>query len=490
MSRPPPQFISISNHHSQPLCVAKGAPAIICSAEDDDDTDTDEVSSTTSISSMSALTSTHSHATSNLVFASWDRRTLLSDFVREAVQYKGGSSADGVIMVFERPSSLDKNAHFYNHQAFKACEYPAVLTKTTMPQERTILEPLCCCMMNGASYPVFLSCHPLPTYIALLTKHWQDTFEHFFYWTPPRFTGAIHDEDRAYCVGPCESVRHHVNDPFVHFHLSGLDAIHLMAPKHCTLALRASTAERPCVAQVTRTSDNQSRAFVICDDADAARFQDAWRRAEYPNVTVTENVRADCILTGHFFLHLSTTQQQQQHTSSKITWFGTTQVLSNNNNDSKPDCHIVMRQQTAFANTLAPFVRHVAAYCRGLGFFGFIGADVIMAGDDAYLVRTHPRVAPTVPALMVAQLLRRECAVFRQSGQYQDGSAQDFLERVKSYNMNGSSNKGRKCQIVVFSIAELTPRSCLTNVGVYGPSLEKCQEVLDRFTIAHPQTSS
>jgi hypothetical protein len=59
-------------------------------------------------------------------------------------------------------------------------------------------------------------------------EHWQSAVPGF---VPPSYVDKITDAETVYAYLPVEQIRHHVNDPDIHYHLAGKDAIHLMTQK-------------------------------------------------------------------------------------------------------------------------------------------------------------------------------------------------------------------------------------------------------------------
>lgn len=133
------------------------------------------------------------------------------------------NSNNNVVMLFESPSSCTADFAFYNGTKFRFHDWPPP-SKTG---GKSVLGPCRYALMNGDAYPVFLKDGTPP---AGLLDHWRAAVPGF---VPPRYVDKITDAETVYAYLPVEQIRSHVNDPDVHYHLAGKDAIHLMTQKVC-----------------------------------------------------------------------------------------------------------------------------------------------------------------------------------------------------------------------------------------------------------------
>jgi hypothetical protein len=130
-------------------------------------------------------------------------------------------SVENVVMLFESPSSCTADFTFQNITKFRFHDWPPP-SKTG---GKSVLGPCRYALMNGTTYPVFLKDGVPP---AGLVEHWQSAVPGF---VPPTYVDKITDAETVYAYLPVEQIRHHVNDPDIHYHLAGKDAIHLMTQK-------------------------------------------------------------------------------------------------------------------------------------------------------------------------------------------------------------------------------------------------------------------
>jgi hypothetical protein len=164
----------------------------------------------------------------------WDGKKGYSDYIQQGLRYKAKIAAekaaaekafvpstDNVVMLFESPSSSTADFTFQNITKFRFHDWPPP-SKTG---GKSVLGPCRYALMNGTSYPVFLKDGIPPTG---LVEHWQSSVPGF---EPPSYVDKITDLETVYAYLPVEQIRHHVNDPDIHYHLAGKDAIHLMTQK-------------------------------------------------------------------------------------------------------------------------------------------------------------------------------------------------------------------------------------------------------------------
>jgi hypothetical protein len=152
----------------------------------------------------------------------WNGRKFFSDYVQDGVRslnHKYGDDDDemkNICMVFENPSTSPQEATFFNGNTFKFHEFPP-----SPPLYKAVLTPCRYSMMNGNIYPTYLQGGVPPSG---LMEHWKATIPRF---VEPQFIPDIPTNDKVYAYLPMESISNYVNDPHVHYHLCGKDALHL-----------------------------------------------------------------------------------------------------------------------------------------------------------------------------------------------------------------------------------------------------------------------
>lgn len=400
----------------------------------------------------------------------WDKTTLYSTYIRDALRYLQRRD-DGVIMLFESPSTADKESSFYNCQVYKFHDYPPASNPY-----KTVLGPCRYSLMNGNDYPSYLERGAPP---AGLLEHWEECVPGF---VQPSFVShlptlgdpGIVDEESAppiYAYLPCESLANHVNDPHVHYHLAGKDALHLMTSKTPKL-LNNTKVHRPCIAKVTHSMGSKG-IFVIRNEDDEAEFEAFLEESGNPNFVVTEFVDIARNVACHFFIH----------PNGKVTWFGSNENYKEADGHWSMDSYLLLRDQERLKEMQVPYVKDIVQYCLSLGFFGFCGIDVLFDHDGkGYVVDVNPRVTGSCPSLMVAQLLQDECGyecgLFRRNGNITyPGSAAELLADVQAHN---AAHVGTS-RVVLFGFHEEHPRKTKLNVAVYGHSVDECRTVLNHF---------
>jgi ATP-grasp domain len=451
---------------------------------------------TTTPSLMSSLTEMDfaTFDTNQIVVRDWDRQKKYSDLICDGVQYlqerdqnhavpssdddddasssntkpQGGSARrhhhhNNIVMLFESPSTSTTNASFTNTTNYRFHDWPPLKSTRT----KGILGPSRYAAMNGNALPVFLREDP-PTG---LVDHWQ---KHIPGFVPPTFVPDIQPDQAVYAFLPVESIDNaHVNDPSVHYHLAGKDAIHLMTQKTARLLPDTKTV-RPCVVKTTHSMGSKG-IFIIADDADEAEFEQFLDTAGRPTFVVTDFVDIDRNVACHFFIH----------PDGSIVWFG-----SNENHRSavdgkfSSDSYLLMKDQAELKRMQLPFVEEVVTYCQSLNFWGFYGIDVLFdSRGQGYLVDINPRVTGSCPALMTLSLLHHEyhytVGLFRRTGaNTYHGSATDLLTQVDAHNATDSSSSTR---IILHSFLEVRPGVTKINIGVYGNDLDECERILNDY---------
>jgi hypothetical protein len=367
------------------------------------------------------------------------------------------------IMLFESPSSANRDSHFFNNGVYKVHDYPP-----TSAHYKAVLGPCRYSSMNGSTYPSFLEAGAPPDG---LLEHWQDVIPGF---ERPRFVSKIPDDGGrtpVYAYLPCESIQNHVNDPHVHYHCAGKDALPLMSDR-TTQLLSCTKAERPCVAKTTHSAASKG-IFVIRSDADEQEFVGWLEESGNPAYVVTEFVEIERNVACHFFLH----------PDGNVTWLGSNENRKDGDGNWSMDSYLVLAEQEELKEMQLPFVQDVVQYCHSLGFWGFMGIDVLFDKDGrGYLVDLNPRVTGSCPSLMVAELLKDQhgfdCGLFRRNGDtFYRGSASQLFDEVTAFN---SDNEG-KMRVVLFGVCELGENKSEMNIAVYGNSLDECKSVLNHF---------
>lgn len=389
----------------------------------------------------------------------WDKMTRFADYIADGLRYLKKDDKS-VVMLYESPSSANSESTFFNCQVYKFHDYPPASNPY-----KTMLGPCRYSLMNGTTYPSYLQAGAPPSG---LFEHWTEVVPGF---ERPEFIDHLPTDAQIYAYLPCEAIMNHVNDPYVHYHLAGKDALHLMT-KRTTKLLPCTKVERPCVVKTTHSMGSKG-IFVVRNDEDEDEFQQFLAESGNPTFVVTEYVEIARNVACHFFIH----------PSGEVTWFGSNENYREADGNWSMDSYLLMRDQEKLKQMQMPFVKDVVQYCLSLGFWGFCGIDVLFdQNGQGYLVDVNPRVTGSCPSLMVAQLLQDkygfEYGLFRRNGRITfAGSAEELLSQVSAYNraQQGSS------LIVLFGFWEESPTATKMNIGVYGHSLDECRVVLNRF---------
>jgi hypothetical protein len=261
----------------------------------------------------------------------------------------------------------------------------------------------------------------------------------------------------------------------VHYHLAGKDAIHLMTQK-TTKLLDDTRTKRPCVVKTTHSMGSKG-IFIINDDEDEKEFEQFLVDSGNPTYVVVDFVDIARNVACHFFMH----------PNGSVVWFGSNENHREADGKFSSDSYLLLEHQETLKEMQAPFVEEVVRYCRGMGFWGFCGVDVLFdSSGSGYLVDINPRVTGSCPALMTLQQLNRKhksfmVGLFRRSGEINYfGSSKKLLEEVKAYNV---AHEGESC-IVIHSMFEPDSKEgteTRVNIGVYGNNLAACKRVLNTF---------
>lgn len=406
--------------------------------------------------------------TTKLKVKDWDPFTFkgYSEYIKEGMEFLKKESSN-VVMLFESPSSSTDQSSFHNNQKFKFHDWPP--PKSTI--SKSILGPCKYAMWNGNALPVFLRAGKTPPGLA---EHWQKVMPKEL--VMPRFVDKIEKEDCAYAYLPVEQIQHHVNDPMVHYHLAGKDAIHLMT-QQTTKLLPDTKTSRPCVVKTTHSMGSKG-IFIIRNDEDEKEFEDFLNESGNPTFVVTDFVDIKRNIACHFFMHPD---------GKSVTWFGSNENKRLPDGSFSTDSYLEMKDQQSMKDMQLPFAEEVVQYCESLGFWGFCGIDVLFdSKDNGFLVDINPRVTGSCPALMTLQLFHKkygfECGLFRRGGDINyHGKFEDLLSAVETYN---AENEG-KSRIVIHSGYQASEDNARINIGVYGFDMEDCKKVLN--TYAHPK---
>jgi hypothetical protein len=293
----------------------------------------------------------------------------------------------------------------------------------------------------------------------------------------PHFCSKVTEEDTVYAYLPVEQIKIHVNDPDIHYHLAGKDAIHLMTQK-TTKLLPDTHTSRPCVVKTTHSMGSKG-IFIINDDQDENDFLQFLVDAGNPTFVVTDFVDIDRNVACHFFMHPN---------GKDVTWFGSNENIRTEDGKFSSDSYLIMKDQDQLKKMQLPFVEEVVQYCHSLGFWGFCGVDVLFDSQKrGHLVDINPRVTGSCPALMTLNLFNKrygfQVGLFRRGGDVNFyASPTELLEQVTAYN---TEHEG-KSRIVIHSMFEPKPGRTRMNIGVYGNDLEECKTVLNSFAKPDP----
>jgi ATP-grasp domain len=390
----------------------------------------------------------------------WCGTKLYSDLVQDGLKWLG-KPQDNVVMVYESPSYETQGTSFINAQKFFFHDSPA-----GSPIPRTVLGPLRYAAMTGNAFPVYTLNEP----DAQLVKHWKSSMPFF---KEPKFVHSINKStDNVYAYLPLEEVANHVHDPAVHYHVAGKDAIPLMT--NATTKLLPDTKQvRPCIAKVNHSMGSRG-IFVIRNDEDEQEFVDFLNETNNPAYIVSEFIQITRNIACHFFIH----------PSGHIIWLGSSENVRLEDGSWSSDSTMDKSQQAELQALQMPGARDVADYLLSLGFWGLCGIDVLIdEHGQRHVVDVNPRVTGTCPALLTFHHMQKsfgfDYGLFRRSSSHAyPGTVAQLCEEVEAFNQthNGES------RAVLFSVSEVDPECTLLNIGVYGKSLDECEEYLDHFS--------
>jgi len=382
-----------------------------------------------------------------------------SDYIKEGLVFKGQDPSN-VVMLFETPS---KYTAFNNESKWGFHDWPP----PKYPTSKSVLGPCKYSGTTGSALPVFLRGGKPPVG---LMEHWSKYMPGH---VAPTFTNKISDQNLVYAYLPVEKIKHHVNDPSVHFHLCGKDAIHLMTT--ATTKLLPDTREsRPCVVKTTHSMGSKG-IFIIRDDEDEKEFEQFLVDSGNPPYVVTDFVDIHRNVACHLFMHPN---------AQDVVWFGSNENKRNPDGSFSSDSYLYVSEQEDLKKKQLPFVNEVVQYCASLGFWGFLGIDVLFNSEgQGFLVDINPRVTGSCPALMTLQLMKKKfgfsCGLFRREGNINFyGDHQELFGQVEAHNIE---NEGKTC-IVIHSYFEAEEgKHMRINIGVYGTDMDECMTIVNRF---------
>ncbi|KAL7573575.1 hypothetical protein ACA910_008711 [Epithemia clementina (nom. ined.)] len=483
-----------NNHNDQPMMTTIIFPQVLKPQESGslttaatetaslaDETVSLDTNLSETVVSSTATTTAFSSSCSGKV-QGWNGKSLFSDLVQQGLRYQQQQQQQqrrkeeeedhqDIIMLFESPTAFSQQQHqqdsleFYNSQVYKFHDYP----RSPQPS-KAVLGPCRYSLMNGATYPSYLQDEPPKG----LVEHWKETIPGF---VEPTFVSSIPESAQVYAYLPMEHIRHHVNDPHVHYHLAGKDAIRLMTQK--TTRLYSNTKDhRPCICKTTHSMGSKG-IFVIRNDEDEAEFNAFIAETGNPTFIITELVEhISRNIACHFFIH----------PNGDVTWFGSNENFLQTNDRTgesewSSDSYIYQHDQDALRELQWPFVQDVVHYCRSLGFWGSCGVDVLVdqTTGQGYLVDVNPRVTGSCPAIMVSHLLRErygfEYGLFRRSTHHAfPGPAEELLRQVRALN----EERRGQCLVVIYSFYPVDETQTLVNLGVHsGTSMQECETILN-----------
>jgi ATP-grasp domain len=407
--------------------------------------------------------------TSKITVKDWDPASMkgYSEYIKEGMEYLQKDPSN-VVMLFESPSSATTESSFHNNKQFKFHDWPP--PKST--KSKATLGPCKYSMWNGSALPTFLRAGKAPEG---LEEHWKKVMPENL--VMPRFVDKIREEDVAYAYLPVEAIKNHVNDPMVHYHLAGKDAIHLMTQK-TTKLLPDTRTFRPCVVKTTHSMGSKG-IFIIKNDEDEAEFEQFLKDSGNPTYVITDFVDIHRNIACHFFMHPD---------GKHVTWFGSNENKRKPDGSFSSDSYLEMKEQKSMKKMQLPFVEEVVQYCESLGFWGFCGIDVLFdSQNNGYMVDINPRVTGSCPAIMTLRLFNQkygfEYGIFRRGGNISYyGKMEDLMSEVEAFN---TANEG-KCRIVIHSAFQPAENNTRMNIGVYGHDMEECKAALNQFAKPTP----
>jgi len=296
---------------------------------------------------LMASLSDYDFAFSKIKATNWspDSGKFYSDYIKEGLEWKK-QDASKTIMLFESPSSSTAESSFHNKDKFRFHDWPPPKSTTS----KSILGPCKYASTNGSALPVFLRGGTPPPG---LPEHWAKSIptiaNHL-----PRFVDKVTEDDLVYAYLPVEQIKNHVNDPTVHYHLCGKDAIHLMT-QMTTKLLPDTRTSRPCVVKTTHSMGSKG-IFIIQNDNDEAEFEQFLEDSGHPTFVVTDFVDIHRNVACHLFVHPD---------GESVTWFGSNENKRLEDGSFSSDSYLYMDDQDKLKRMQLPFVEEVVqcAYC-------------------------------------------------------------------------------------------------------------------------------
>ena len=268
-----------------------------------------------------------------------DSGKFYSDYIKEGLEYKQQDSSK-LIMLFEGPSSSTSETSFHNKDKFRFHDWPPPKSTTS----KSILGPCKYASTTGSAFPVFLRGGAPPPG---LMEHWAEAIpgvaDHL-----PTFVDKVTEEDLVYAYLPVEQIKNHVNDPAVHYHLCGKDAIHLMT-QMTTKLLPDTRTSRPCVVKTTHSMGSKG-IFIIQNDDDEKEFEQFLEDSGHPTFVVTDFVDIHRNVACHLFIHPD---------GESVTWFGSNENKRLADGSFSSDSYLYMDDQEKLKRMQLPFVEEV-----------------------------------------------------------------------------------------------------------------------------------
>ena len=284
----------------------------------------------------------HDFAFSKIKATNWspDSGMFYSDYIKEGLEWKKHEGASKTIMLFEGPSSSTDTTSFYNKDKYRFHDWPPPKSTTS----KSILGPCKYASTTGSAFPVFLRDGAPPSG---LMEHWAKAIpgivDHM-----PSFVDKVTEDDLVYAYLPVEQIKNHVNDPAVHYHLCGKDAIHLMT-QMTTKLLPDTRTSRPCVVKTTHSMGSKG-IFIIQNDQDEEEFEKFLEDAGHPTFVVTDFVDIYRNVACHLFVHPD---------GESVTWFGSNENKRLPDGSFSSDSYLYMDDQEKLKRMQLPFVEEV-----------------------------------------------------------------------------------------------------------------------------------
>lgn len=276
---------------------------------------------------------------SKLKVKNWNPESgmFYSDYIQEGLEHLKLDSSK-CIMLFESPSSSTTESSFHNADKFRFHDWPP--PKSTI--SKSLLGPCKYASAAGNALPTFLRKGKAPEG---LVEHWIKAIPGH---KPPVFVDVVTEEDLVYAYLPVEQIKNHVNDPAVHYHLCGKDAIHLMTQMTTKLLPDTRTC-RPCVVKTTHSMGSKG-IFIIQNDEDEKEFEQFLLDSGNPTFVVTDFVDIHQNVACHLYMHPD---------GEQVTWFGSNENKRLEDGSFSSDSYLYMDDQLKLKRMQLPFVEEV-----------------------------------------------------------------------------------------------------------------------------------